>query len=663
MGAAAARPFAPGLLKLLGSGSFAGFAFGASDVFRASLAVPGWLGVSSAAALLGLWLWFGQLLAVVFWAAGLVAAVIKARLPNRAAWHVLLTFLAGAVTLLLARKMFSGGGIRRTHVGNWGPWVLPLCVVLGAWVTARLVVRGWARITRWAFIGAAAVLSLAAGVLDSWAPGDYLYLHVLLLALGLALATKAVDLMRLPAIAKRGALAASLLTLPSLVAFPSSRPARELLAQPTWAGLQLIDYAQFHVDFDHDGHSPLFGGGDCNDTNASVFVGAPERPGDGQDSDCDGLDDPRVSTLSFKPFHAEADLAARQTAERARHYPTVVILVDALRFDRIGKPRFPNLAQLAQESIRFSHVYATSATTLTSVPAMMSGLARPGTGRDNIAQSLARAGQSSCVIAPDAIVEHFQQLGLRDPLLSFSSHETIPTDHAAGWGVGDTVSTSDQITAAAIDRLDSAQPPDLLWLHYFDVHQWDALEGPGLPGRGDASLYDAVLERMDASLRPLLERRDRVNLVLLADHGEALGVRGVRHHANFMFQELTHIPLLIRMPGSAPATVDTPVSSTGIFNTLRALRGLEPDATADGSLLALVGAKDVGEGPGFEGFDRAQWSFLYGQHRLLYMPQRQLVELYDVAQDPFEHKNQAEENPRLASELLARLFQLRNEAP
>jgi hypothetical protein len=43
------------------------------------------------------------------------------------------------------------------------------------------------------------------------------------------------------------------------------------------------------------------------------------------------------------------------------------------------------------------------------------------------------------------------------------------------------------------------------------------------------------------------------------------------------------------------------------------------------------------------------------------MPRQQLVELYDVEIDPLEHKNQADGNPQLASELLARLFALSNE--
>jgi len=652
--ATSSRSLALELLKFVGSGSLAGLAFGLSDLVRASLAVGSWGSVTISAALLGLWLWFGQMLGFLLWMTRLLVAVIKRRLSKPIAWHALLALVASALALVLARKVFAGSGIRRTAVGSFGVWLVPVCVGGGVWLSARLVARGRLRIRRPAVVCASFALAIAAPFVDVCAPGGYLYLHVLLLTAGVALTVQALDMIGLPAIARHVSFATSLLTLPSLLAFPASRPARELLAQPGWAGLKLIDYAQYHVDFDHDGHSPVFGGGDCDDADPSAFSGAPERPGDGRDSNCDGLDDPKPSTLLFTPFHTQTGQRARQAMERAKQFPTVVILVDALRFDRIGNRRFPNLASLAEESIRFSHVYSTAATTLLSVPAMMSGSVRPVPGRDNIAHSLARAGQSSHFIGPDIVIEHFQKLGLADPLPSFSSRESVATDRAIGWGVGDTVSTSAQMTGNAIKRLDSTQPPDLLWLHYFDLHQWNVLEQDGVRARGDDARYDAVLERLDAALVPLLERRDRVNIVLLADHGEGLGRRGVRYHGNFVFQELAHIPFLLR-------TVDVPVSSTGVFNLLRSLRGLEPDDEADPSPLLLLGATDVGQGPGFPAFDHMQWSLLYGRHRLLYMPRQQLVELYDVESDPFELKNQVDDNPELASNLLSRLVELHNQ--
>lgn len=661
----APRLVAAQLLKAIGYGSLTGFAFGLCDIARAEF-VAGTLSWSIAAAVLGLWLWFGQILGAAFWLTYLLAAAARRRLRNRILWRAVLTLIVGVAMLMLARKVFAGPGIRQTFVGCLGPWAVPALALLGAWLTpwavTRLEPNGWARVPRWALAAVAIALSVALAVLEAHAVG-MLFLQILMLVLGLLLAFHALELIRFPALAGYTTMAVSLLCTTSLCAFPSSRPARELLGRSGWAGSQLIDYIKFHVDFDHDGYSPLFGAGDCNDADPSVFVGAPERSGDGRDSDCDGDDDPKPTTLLFEPFQPRPDRAVQQIIERARQFPTVVILVDALRFDRVENSRFPNLAQLARESIRFMHAYSISSTTLSSVPAIMSGRARPARGRDNIAQSLKRAGQSSRLIAPDAITEHFKNLREADPLSSFSTRDIIPTDRTAGWGAGATIPTSDRITAAAIERLDAAQPPDLLWLHYFDVHQWDILEEDGLPKHGDFARYDSVLERMDHSLRPLLERRDRVNIVLLADHGESLGARGVRSHTDFTFEEVTRIPLLVHIPGARPRAVELPVTSPSVFNTLRVMRGLEPDASVDSSLFDLLGDSGLGAGPGLPGFDTAQWSLLYGKLRLLYMPQEQLTELYDLEKDPLEHRNLADDEPQLASDLLARLFQIHNEPP
>lgn len=660
----AQRSLSLGLVAPLGLGALAGLAFGGSDVVRASLA-NGWVGVSSALAVLGLWQLFGQIVGLALWLNRRVAAAIKPRLPKWLQWHTVLALTAGVFTLLLARKVFAGAGVRRTLLGSWGTWGVPLAVASTAWVAlwiaARFAPDDWLRLSRRAVVFVAAPLSLGAAVLDARSPNGYLFLHVLLLTTSLVLATETIELIGLPIRARQAALAASLMTVPALIVFPSSLQARELLAQPTWAGLQLVVYTQLHVDFDGDGHSPLFGGGDCNDRDASVFVGAPEKPGDGRDSDCDGFDEPKVASLAFAQFRVASAGRSREFSERARKFPTVVILIDALRFDRVGNSRFPNLALLSRESIRYTRMYSASSTTLTSVPAMATGSTRPARSRDNIAQSLARAGQVSAFIAPDVMFDHFRAGKSFDPLLGFSIHKAIPTDSRYGWGRGETVTTSEQITAGATELVDSSVPPDLVWLHYLDLHQWDTLEEPGLPTYTDVARYDAVLERMDASLRPLLERRDRINLVLLADHGEGLGARHVTGHTAFVFEELSHVPFLVRIPGTEPATVDVPLGSTGVFNTLRALRGLESDGTVPQDLLELVGATNVGNGPGFASFEREQSGFLFGHYRLLYMPRQQLVELYDVARDARDQKNLVDAEPQLASQMLARLFQLQNE--
>ena len=57
-------------------------------------------------------------------------------------------------------------------------------------------------------------------------------------------------------------------------------------------GINDIGAFEFHsTDADGDGFDPVSAGGtDCDDTDASIFPGAPDIAGDGIDQDCDGAD-------------------------------------------------------------------------------------------------------------------------------------------------------------------------------------------------------------------------------------------------------------------------------------------------------------------------------------------------------------------------------------
>ena len=54
----ASRPLSLAVVSRLGSGALAGLAFGVSDLIRACGA--GWVGLSCAAAVVGLWIWFDR---------------------------------------------------------------------------------------------------------------------------------------------------------------------------------------------------------------------------------------------------------------------------------------------------------------------------------------------------------------------------------------------------------------------------------------------------------------------------------------------------------------------------------------------------------------------------------------------------------------------------
>lgn len=163
-------------------------------------------------------------------------ALVDVRLmPTRRAWHRLVAGVAGIFAVLLARKVFRGAGIVRTAIGALRPWLAPACVALAVWLRWRFADTYAKRGPRHQLALALTFVtfSLAAGafLLDACSPGGYLYLHVLLIAAGTALANGAVDRKLFLDTAKQAAFALSLATLPSLLMFPSSAQARTLLIQ------------------------------------------------------------------------------------------------------------------------------------------------------------------------------------------------------------------------------------------------------------------------------------------------------------------------------------------------------------------------------------------------------------------------------------------------
>ena len=78
-------------------------------------------------------------------------------------------------------------------------------------------------------------------------------------------------------------------------------------------------------------------------------------------------------------------------------------------------------------------------------------------------------------------------------------------------------------------------------------------------GDHDVNRYDASIAFLDHELGRLfdeLERRgvlENTLVLITSDHGEHLGEKGIYGHANSLYLELLHVPLVISFPGRVPA--------------------------------------------------------------------------------------------------------------
>jgi arylsulfatase A-like enzyme len=93
---------------------------------------------------------------------------------------------------------------------------------------------------------------------------------------------------------------------------------------------------------------------------------------------------------------------------------------------------------------------------------------------------------------------------------------------------------------------------------------------------------DRELERLFAYLQRS-GRLDDTLVIVAADHGEGLGDHDFFGHGFVVYQELVHVPLLIRGPGgfAAGARIDDNISTRRIFHTILDVAGLQPPLGED----------------------------------------------------------------------------------
>jgi len=410
--------------------------------------------------------------------------------------------------------------------------------------------------------------------------------------------------------------------------------------------------------------------------------------------------------LPFLPQAQEAPPAPVEPAPATAAIKNLVIVtIDTVRADRLGcygyfRDTSPRLDRLAAESLRFTRCVTPIAQTTPSHTSIFTGV---GPLEHGVTSNHARRSKQDreelglhTTATLRSLAESMKARGFATGGFVAATPVKKFTGLAAGFDAwtepGETRRTGREVVKDALAFLDEkGSVPFFAWLHLFDAHeplvppyvpqqfgtryakeaaQSEWLAARGFPEQtadfkahdrdvaGSNNLYDGALRFLDTNLGALLDRldaepfRSTTALVVVADHGTSMGQHGHVAHG-LVWQEQLAVPLLIRVPGKAPAVVDTPLSTLDLWPTLN---GLAPGLLESDWLGQCRGgdvlSPDHVERPLFalSGRNSTLASVLAGRFKLL-REERGDVHLFDLDADPHEQHDLAAEKSAVVTQL------------
>lgn len=400
--------------------------------------------------------------------------------------------------------------------------------------------------------------------------------------------------------------------------------------------------------------------------------------------------------------------SCRRPAPSADPRPNILLVViDTLRADKLGSygstlGLTPNLDALARQSTRFERAFAHAPWTLPSFASLFTATPPTVHGAGGEMQRFKKLRDSARTAA-----ECFKAAGYATGAVVNVDFLTKPFGMDQGYAVGDydffapkdnqDMRRATATTDAALGWLKAhAGEQFFCFVHYFDPHliydpppefrkrfaaPEDREEGGWVYGsredvihlrKGEGTLDPAVIRRAerlyngevaytDAEVARLLAglaelKLDSSTIVLFTvDHGEEFLDHGGFEHGHTLYDELLHVPLMIRWPGRVPVTtVSTTVGQVDVIPTLCELAGVAPDPAFLGrSLMPLIKEAETVDRPvlshgNFWGPPKFGWR--HGGYQLIQRPDG--LELFHVDQDPGQTRNLAGAQPETARGLL-----------
>ena len=345
----------------------------------------------------------------------------------------------------------------------------------------------------------------------------------------------------------------------------------------------------------------------------------------------------------------------------------LIITLDTMRADRIGaygydKAKTPHLDDLAKKGIMFAHCYSPVPLTLPAHCSLFTGRYPLGHRvRDNgtfflsdaeitLAEMMKNKGYDTyAVIASFVLLAKF---GLDQ---GFSAYDDSLDANELLYNFYSEIA-ADVVYAKFEQWLRDRQKKSFFaWVHFYDPH---APYDPPAEFQNSANslsdLYDGEVAFTDVYVGKIIEDLKDENLlastliVIVGDHGEALGEHQEYGHSVFCYEENLKVPLIFYNPRLFPegSVVEERVCLIDILPSLLEMFGMNPAPSVHGRSFTrlLAGKKERGERSiyieSMYGKETLGWApltgIIDGPYKYVSLPE---PELYDLEKDSREQKN------------------------
>ena len=157
----------------------------------------------------------------------------------------------------------------------------------------------------------------------------------------------------------------------------------------------------------------------------------------------------------------------------------------------------------------------------------------------------------------------------------------------------------------------------------------------------EVEFADAAVGELFDSMRELGLWDDTV-VVFTSDHGEGLGEHGVGGHGPNLYDEQIHVPLMLKTQAGHPGraalarATGTVVRHVDVTPTILELLELPPLEGALGTSLLADAPRQLVSEAHIAKRDRDIYSLRDDHHKLIYVVDRDLFQLFDIVEDPDE---------------------------